>query len=55
MTRNPYPRGGRMGGLGGFNLGGPAPPDLLAILGVLFVTFALSFFQSTAILPERQS
>jgi hypothetical protein len=40
-----------MGGLGGFGLGGPAPPDLLLILGVLFVTFALSFFQSTAILP----
>jgi hypothetical protein len=40
-----------MGGLGGFGLGGPAPRDLLIILGVLFVTFALRFFESTAIVP----
>jgi hypothetical protein len=39
------------GGLGGFGLGGPAPRDLLIILGVLFVSFALRFFQSTAIVP----
>jgi membrane associated rhomboid family serine protease len=47
VTRNPYP-GGRMGG---FNLAGPVPRDVLIILGVLFVTFALRFFQSTAIVP----
>lgn len=48
VTRNPYPRGG---GFGGFNLAGPAPRDVLIILGVLFVTFALGFFRSTAIIP----
>lgn len=48
VTRNPYPRG-PMGG--GFNLAGPAPRDVLILLGVLFVTFALRFFQSTAIVP----
>lgn len=47
VTRNPYP-GGRMGG---FGLAGPAPRDVLIILGVLFVTFALRFFASTAIVP----
>ena len=50
VTRNPY-SGGRMGGFGGFGLGGPAPRDVLIILGVLFVTFALGFFKSTAIVP----
>ena len=48
VTRNPYPRG-PMGG--GFGLTGPAPRDVLIILGVLFITFALRFFQSTAIVP----
>jgi hypothetical protein len=48
VTRNPYPRGG---GFGGFGLGGPAPRDVLILLGVLFVTFALGFFRSTAIVP----
>jgi hypothetical protein len=48
VTRNPYPRGG---GFGGFNLAGPAPRDVLILLGVLFVTFALHFFESTAIVP----
>ena len=50
VTRNPY-SGGRMGGLGGLSLGGPAPRDVLIILAVLFVTFALRFFESTAIVP----
>src|SRR5206468_2894973 len=40
-----------MGGFGGFGLAGPAPRDVLIILGVLFVTFALRFFESTAIVP----
>jgi hypothetical protein len=47
VTRNPYP-GGRMGG---FGLGGPVPRDLVVILGVLLVTFALRFFESTAVVP----
>ncbi len=51
VTRNPFPGGpGRMG-MGSFGLGGPAPRDLLILIGVLFVTFALQFFESTAILP----
>jgi len=29
----------------------PAPTDLLVILGTVFVTFSLQFFQSTAIVP----
>jgi hypothetical protein len=48
VTRNPPPA--RMG-LGSFGLGGPAPLDVLIILGVLFVTFALQFFRSTAFVP----
>ena len=40
-----------MGGFGGFGLAGPAPRDVLILLGVLFVTFALGFFKSTAIVP----
>jgi hypothetical protein len=35
--------------LGGF--GGPAPRDVLVLLGVLFATFTLQFFVSTASLP----
>jgi membrane associated rhomboid family serine protease len=35
--------------LGGF--GGPAPRDVLVLLGVLFATFTLQFFVSTAALP----
>src|SRR5689334_16432818 len=51
VTRNPFPSGpGRMG-MGGFGLGGPAPRDLLILIGVLFITFALQFFESTALLP----
>jgi membrane associated rhomboid family serine protease len=37
---------------GGFGLGGPVPRDVVVLLGVLFVTFALRFFQSTRIVPE---
>lgn len=51
VTRNPYSRGPMGGGLGGFGLAGPAPRDVLILLGVLFVTFALRFFESTAIVP----
>jgi hypothetical protein len=51
VTRNPFPSGpGRMG-MGGFGLGGPAPRDLLILIGVLFATFALRFFETTAIVP----
>jgi hypothetical protein len=39
-------------GFGGFGgLSGRPPRDLVALLGVLFVTFALQFFDSTAIVP----
>jgi hypothetical protein len=38
--------------MGGFGLGGPAPRDLLIILGVLFVTFSLWFFDTTRIIPQ---
>jgi hypothetical protein len=48
VTRNPFPR---RPDLGGFGLGGPAPRDLLVILAVLFFTFTLRFFESTAIVP----
>ena len=37
--------------MGSFGLGGPAPRDLLVILGVLFVTFSLRFFEATAFVP----
>jgi hypothetical protein len=48
VTRNPFPR--RLD-MGSFGLGGPAPRDLLVILGILFVTFSLRFFATTAIVP----
>ena len=38
---------------GGFlGRGGPPPRDIIAILVVLFVTYTLQFFDSTAALPE---
>lgn len=37
--------------MGSFGFGGPVPRDLLVILGVIFVTFSLRFFQATAIVP----
>lgn len=46
--RDPY--GGRRISLGGFG-GGPVPRDLWILLGVLFGTFSLQFFASTAFLP----
>jgi len=36
--------------LGGFG-GGPVPRDLLLLLGVVFATFSLQFFDATAIVP----
>jgi hypothetical protein len=48
VTRNPLP--GRLG-MGSFGLGGPAPRDLLILLGILFVTFSLRYFEATAIVP----
>jgi membrane associated rhomboid family serine protease len=35
------------GGFGGLTGGGPPPRDLLVLLGVLFVTFSLQFFDAT--------
>lgn len=46
VTRNPFAR--RID----FGLSGPAPRDLLVILAVLFITFAMRFFESTAVVPE---
>lgn len=40
----------RNSGFGGLS-GAPVPPDLIAILAALFVTFSLQFFQATSILP----
>jgi hypothetical protein len=37
-------------GFGGFS-GTPPPRDLLVILGVVFVTFSMQFFETTAIVP----
>ena len=45
VTRNPSPT--RMD----FGLGGPAPRDLLILIGVLLVTFVLRFFEATRIVP----
>jgi hypothetical protein len=36
---------------GGFGLDGPAPRDVVVLLGVLLVTYSLNFFASTAIVP----
>jgi hypothetical protein len=35
------------GGFGGLSDGGPPPRDLILLIGVLFVTFSLQFFDST--------
>jgi hypothetical protein len=37
--------------MGSFGFGGPAPRDLLVLLGVLFATFTLRFFEATRIIP----
>lgn len=37
--------------MGSFGFGGPAPRDLLVLLGVLFATFTLRFFAPTRIIP----
>ena len=49
-SRNPGP--GRVA-LGGLGLGGPAPRDLLALLAVLFATFALQFLAPALVAPLR--
>lgn len=50
FDRNPL-RGGGPGGMVG-GLTGPVPRDLWLLLGAIFVTFSLQFFQTTAWLPE---
>jgi membrane associated rhomboid family serine protease len=45
-----YQRQVRFGGFGPM-AGGPPPRDVLVLLGVVFATYALQFFQSTAIVP----
>lgn len=49
MQRRPFevPRGGGFG----IGSGAPVPRDLVAILAVLFVTYVLHFFRSTAAVP----
>ena len=49
---NPF-QGGRGAGIGGdfMGLSGPVPRDLWILLGVVFGTFTLQFFQGTAWLP----
>ncbi len=49
FSRNVVPGGFNPGGLGGFS--GPVPRDVVALLGVVFATFTLQFFASTALLP----
>jgi hypothetical protein len=49
-ARGPYQSRANFGGFGGSQ--GPPPSDLVAVLVVLFVTFTLQFFESTAIVPE---
>ena len=50
---NPF-QGGRGGGFGGdfAGLTGPVPKDLWILLGIIFGTFTLQFFQSTAWLAD---
>jgi hypothetical protein len=47
MYGRQFPSGG-----GGFGLTGPVPRDIWILLGVVFATFSLRFFESTALLPE---
>ncbi|MDX1631777.1 MAG: hypothetical protein R3234_07940 [Thermoanaerobaculia bacterium] len=48
--------GGRGGGpFGGITQRGGAPPDVIAILATVFVTFTLQFFALTAIVPSLLS
>jgi hypothetical protein len=48
-SRGPYQVQVGFGGMGG--LSGRPPRDFVALLAVLFVTFALQFFEPTAIVP----
>lgn len=48
--RTTTPFGGGGGGLGG--LTGPIPRDLLVLLGVLFVTFSMQFFEATRFIAK---
>jgi len=48
-ARGPYQTRVGFGGFGGSS--GPPPRDLVAVLVVLFITFTLQFFESTAIVP----
>ncbi len=45
-----YTRQTQRATLGGFG-GGPVPRDLLILLGVVFATFSLQFFETTSIVP----
>ena len=49
-NRGPYQTRVGFGGFGPIS-GGPPPRDVIALLAVVFVTYALQFFASTAIVP----
>jgi hypothetical protein len=42
---------GYRGGRGTFGLTGPVPRDIWVLLGIVFFTFSLRFFEATAVLP----
>jgi len=46
VGRRPLSTAGSFGGLGG-----PAPRDVLVLIGVLFITFTLQFFEATRAIP----
>jgi membrane associated rhomboid family serine protease len=50
-SRRPFDRGSTFAPLG-FDLGGRPPRDLIVLLAVLFATFAMQFFASTALAVE---
>jgi hypothetical protein len=49
--KSPFRVTGQRGGFGFIGSGQPVPPDLIAILVVLFMTYSFQFFQATAAIP----